>query len=122
MTIIVKDPCSGFGPNGDVYHLIKRMQFVETFNSVEMQLAKEFHRIVRRDLSDHLDSIDDANSDYGRSACATHDYCDANMLMAEAFEGVRGYEFTMSDDDAALWGKAWDVAKAVGFSKEWPTG
>lgn len=61
--------------------------------------------------------------------CASHDYCDANMPMAAAFEKVTGREpFTswetnpdgspcdpaeelQAQTDCALWNAAWDIAK-----------
>lgn len=43
--------------------------------------------------------------------CHSHDFCDANEVMAEAFESV-GVEFDLSDDaDRALWSAAWGCAK-----------
>lgn len=50
------------------------------------------------------------------NCCASHDFCDANMPMAEAFEEVLGREIDMnSNNDTAIWNKAWELAKAVQF-------
>lgn len=50
------------------------------------------------------------------NACATHDFCDANMAMAEAFEKVLGREFEFgSDEDDALFNGAWHIAKTNKF-------
>lgn len=82
-------------------------------------LASAFSVIVRRDLADNLDEITKRNwsEKYSKSgACATHDFCDANMLMAEAFESVMGRKLDgNSDDDMALWNTAWSIAKTMGF-------
>jgi hypothetical protein len=47
--------------------------------------------------------------------CASHDFCDANMVMAEAFEAVKGCpplnDEGMSAETVALWNAAWEVAK-----------
>ncbi len=52
--------------------------------------------------------------------CASHDFCDANMPMAEAFEAVMGRELRLDETkhgavaveaDCALWGTAWTFAK-----------
>lgn len=52
--------------------------------------------------------------------CHSHDYCDANMAMYQAFEEVMGRDLLpshdigtvgMSDEDAALVNAAWDYAK-----------
>lgn len=48
-------------------------------------------------------------------ACASHDFCDANMAMAEAFEKIFG-EFDFSSDiHSALFNGAWNIAKANKF-------
>jgi hypothetical protein len=70
----------------------------------------EFRRMVDMNKSSHAD----------RGICATHDFCDANMLMLEAFKKTFGREpaiLTDSDDtvDARLWGDAWAIAKAADF-------
>jgi Tfp pilus assembly protein PilV len=57
--------------------------------------------------------------------CASHDFCDANGVMAEAFaacgvktfvdcspEESEGPEYAAAVD---LWNRAWDAAKAAGF-------
>lgn len=48
--------------------------------------------------------------------CATHDYCDANMAMDEAFKASFGRPMDLGrDEDKDLWNRAWNVAKAVEF-------
>lgn len=55
-----------------------------------------------------------ASPEYGAEVCASHDFCDANMPMLAAFEDVTGRTMDAgSEEDAALWGAAWDVAKAA---------
>lgn len=45
------------------------------------------------------------------NVCHTHDFCDANEAMGRAWERVRGVPTRCdSDSDAALWGRAWDLA------------
>lgn len=54
----------------------------------------------------------------GSSVCHSHDYCDANVLMGEAWEEMFGRPFPMgevTDEDAALWNDAWAIAKAADF-------
>ncbi len=54
--------------------------------------------------------------EYGPNVCASHDFCDANMPMAEAFESLFGREPDLiSDTDFNIWAEAWDLAKAKGF-------
>ena len=51
-------------------------------------------------------------------ACATHDFCDANMAMGEALQslGVDPFEGgEIGDAVTDLWNAAWDIARARGF-------
>jgi hypothetical protein len=64
-----------------------------------------------------------------KGACATHDFCDANMAMHEAFEnlglkGISDFETDSPEQVAAmaLWNKAWDYAKANRFFVSVPVG
>lgn len=48
--------------------------------------------------------------------CASHDFCDANMPMADAFQRITGREISAeNENDCALWCRAWDIAKANNF-------
>ena len=58
-----------------------------------------------------------------KGACATRDFCDANLAMEEAFEnldlkGISDFETDSPEQVATmdLWDKAWDYAKATSFS------
>ncbi len=87
---------------------------------IHVELARRFHAIVRRDLAEHLEAIDEENRTAAESTCATHDYLDANMLMDEAFTAAFGHDMDAdNEDDAATWNAAWDLAVEHGFSKEW---
>lgn len=80
------------------------------------QLSSAFSDLVRGRLGGHLDKIVERNRTNGKDVCATHDFCDANMLMAEAFEEVQGREPDVaSEDDAAVWSAAWDISKQREF-------
>jgi hypothetical protein len=49
---------------------------------------------------------------YAGNVCASHDYCDANTVMAPAFLDVMRREIDLqSEADLALWGEAWAIAK-----------
>jgi len=51
------------------------------------------------------------------AACASQDYCDANMAMDKAFSLVMGRDAwpegqeEMADSDCALWAESWTIAK-----------
>lgn len=55
----------------------------------------------------------------GSSVCHTHDFCDANMLMAAAWQEFFGSPVPLGDDwtdeDAEVWNDAWAIAKAAKF-------
>lgn len=53
-----------------------------------------------------------ATAGYAKS-CATHDFLDANVPMAAAFESVMGRPFDADEDaDVSLWNMAWEIARA----------
>ena len=86
------------------------------------ELAKAFREIVRRDLANHIAAIDATNSERALNGdgdtCATHDYCDANMLMIQAWESVMGRPMRPHvDSDSALWNQAWQIARATPFAE-----
>lgn len=91
----------------------------------ENKLAAIFARIVREQLGDHLEEIVALNKERAFEndvACATQNYCDANMLMEQAFrEAGLPPPFDLEDGEnpheeaCALWGKAWSIAKAADF-------
>lgn len=84
-----------------------------------LKIASAFSALVRRDLGDNLPEIAARNArpDY-QGACATHDFADANMIMAEAFESAMGRAIDIaSDADCALWNRAWDIARARKFTE-----
>lgn len=93
-----------------------------TSKSIEEQVAREFHRIIRVELTPgELRLVDRLNkTPKYAGACATQDFIDANESMLQALE--YSYSCHVDVDDAevqTLWGKAWDMAREHGFSKEW---
>jgi hypothetical protein len=81
-------------------------------------IALEFAAMLRQEIGAHnfiTMRARNALPDYV-GACASHDFCDANMVMQSAWESVMGREFLPhdrppSDDDVALWGYSWGIAK-----------
>lgn len=68
-----------------------------------------------------------ATPDYA-GCCATHDFCDANVLMSSAFKSLTGTEPDetnphadglhmpgMADEVGALWDEAWTLAQTRQF-------
>ena len=86
----------------------------------EAKLAHAFTEIVRKSFSaKELAEIVKRNRAYrkeGRMCCATQEFCDANMLMEEAFTNVMGREPNVgADQDADLWNAAWSKAANADF-------
>jgi hypothetical protein len=82
------------------------------------KLSEKFNEIVNKEFSvEQLAEINAKNktAEY-ISCCATHDYCDANMLMDEAFTSVIGREIDLqNENDCQLWSNAWDLSKDNDF-------
>jgi hypothetical protein len=81
-------------------------------------LSKEFSQILKTELSaEEMTEVVRINSLPAYSdACASHDFCDANMVMNEAFEKVMQREFDFdSDCDTDLFNGAWSLAKTNNF-------
>jgi hypothetical protein len=64
-----------------------------------------------------------ATPDYA-AACASHDYCDANDYMADAFAEIIGRDILpdngegMTQADCDLWNRAWEIAKSERLTGE----
>lgn len=63
---------------------------------------EEFAEMCRRNATPEYDD-----------ACASHDFCDANMVMLSVFEKLRVPTTDLGDDNpqTRLWNLAWEVAK-----------
>ena len=85
-------------------------------------VARHFHAVIREWLPEHLHQIDAKNAANSLGICATHDLCDSNMAMAEAFErhGLDPFDVECASK-AALWAQAWNIAIHVGFAHPFPT-
>lgn len=45
--------------------------------------------------------------------CASHDFCDANMVMFDVFNTEIGWDYDLNnDEDTLVWNDAWDLARA----------
>ena len=89
---------------------------------LERRLAHAFHAVLGSWLTEEQRELVDARNAAEAEAgiCHTHDFCDANMAMFDAFEAVVGRESEAdSEDDSRLWNAAWNCALEHGFSREW---
>lgn len=90
-------------------------------------LALEFARVLREWLTRmQMTTIIRRNrtADYKGHTCASHDFCDANMAMAQAFEQLLGaasgtLDITGETPEGELqlltWNAAWNIAKNSEF-------
>lgn len=90
-------------------------------------MGEEFSKVLKKWLGkDTLLAVAAENVKRGDDTCASHDHCDANMAMDEAFTTVMGrsFEFNFEEskdkeqdnsDDTELMNMAWDYAKAMKF-------
>lgn len=93
-------------------------------------LAHEFSRILREWLTeDEIAEVIARNKADRRrrqtaqladpAVCASHDFCDANMAMYEAFQNIAGHPVDPQNTaDVSMWNKAWSMAKASGFDAD----
>ena len=85
------------------------------------ELAYRFHAEIQEWVSvDELEQIDSENRAYdavGSTSCATHNYSDPNTAMGDAFQAMTGHDVDGANEaDSRLWGDAWSLARANGFS------
>lgn len=90
-------------------------------DSTAQAIARAFADKLRAYLSpDQWQEMRRRNAlpEYGGPICASHDFCDANMPMQDAWESIMGREFLPDDEppsdaDCALWNRAWEIACAT---------
>lgn len=85
----------------------------------EVRDAINLARLFSQKLEDVVpirDVIDRNKAEDEPSVCHSHDFVDANMVMAAAFEEAFGQQPDVdSVDDANMCSAAWDIAKAADF-------
>lgn len=84
----------------------------------KIALARAFSAKLQEDLtaSQVRQMIDLNKCEASDSICHSHDFCDANMPMSDAFEAIVGRQIDMdADADLDLWNDAWAIAKAADF-------
>lgn len=89
----------------------EKIRLARAFGDKVQELSRhDFRQAVDRNKAEEWDS----------DICHSHDFCDANMLMLEAFVSVVGrnpdfLEDASKSEDIELWGDAWAIAKAADF-------
>ena len=68
-----------------------------------------------------MHEIDRRNATGPKDSCASHDFCDANMVMESAYIEIHGHSSLSDDgvnnDNTARWNAAWRYATNSGFIK-----
>lgn len=85
------------------------------------QLAEEFAKVLHEWLTPEQmqEVIRRNNTEEYKGCCATHDFCDANMAMDEAFKRVYKKEVSIqSEVHLNRMNSAWDKAKENDFKPE----
>jgi hypothetical protein len=97
------------------------------------RLAAAFSRICHANLGEEIMAriVEEKNAmNYPVDCCPTHDYCDANELMHEAFVETFGYEPTLPCDvesktdheilvdEMGHWNDAWALAMEEDYDEE----
>lgn len=78
-----------------------------------LELSNEFNNILNEWLSaEELKTINRINKTNHVNVCATHDFCDSNMAMWEAFKNLNSVDMDLqSQSDMDLINEAWDLSK-----------
>ena len=100
------------------YGVKKMIENGQWSNEMRRDLAKEFSRLLREELTrEEIVELIRRNIDYRlrgfKGICASHDFLDANMTMVEAFDNVFGFspfENGMDYETLKLWNSSWRMA------------
>lgn len=88
-------------------------------------VARDFAQRVTRYIGlASMQDVVERNRTAEEGICHSHDFCDANVFMAEAMEANGHVDPDPEHCDpgfAATWSDAWNVAKASGFWLEVPS-
>lgn len=91
----------------------------QTITTQTEQIARRFAALLRETLTTaELNAVVHRNRQPRyRGCCASHDFFDANEVMAQALADVTGREVDVQDDEQLrLWNAAWDVVRKREFS------
>lgn len=82
-------------------------------------LSAEFSKLIREEMTaDQLNEIIELNHRYQGEFCATHEFCDSNMVMLQAWKNYfekELYFYVSNQDDTDLWNAAWSLSMKSDF-------
>lgn len=98
------------------YVLTNRERNQMNNDTIIAALAESFGETLRQWLTPdefaEMKHRNESDPAYADKACASHDFCDANMAMAAAFHSCLGREPDVAGErDAGLWNAAWELAR-----------
>lgn len=78
----------------------------------KLTIARNFAAVLRRDIGTFnlLQAVNLNDKETDPNICHTHDFCDANTALEEAFS-FDGFD----TNDHELWNEVWDIAKKNDF-------
>ena len=88
-------------------------------NQINNDLGKEFCKILREWLGDQINEVNRLNKleGYSSDICHSHDFCDPNQAMIDAFKTVINREIDFnSESDIELINDTWDACKQSNFN------
>ena len=91
----------------------------------DKKIALEFIRLLIEEIGtdNFFEMLNRNRFEMDSGVCHSHDFCDANMVMDQAFTNVMGRETDVCDgindaNDTQIWNRAWDMAKYHLFYEE----
>lgn len=85
------------------------------------RIAREFSSTIREWLTpeEMSEVLRKQREEPREGVCYTHDYCDANEAMYDAFQSVMRKPIDYDDEEeVALWNEAWAHAVATNYATE----
>lgn len=83
-------------------------------NILAIEFSKILHEWLNQDTIDQINSLNEAQED--KDICHSHDFCDANMAMNEAFQKVYGRGLNLgAEEELSITSKSWKLAKENEF-------
>tara|TARA_R110002126_G_scaffold257592_1_gene400640 strand:+ start:184 stop:495 length:312 start_codon:yes stop_codon:yes gene_type:complete len=89
---------------------------MQTTKPMPILLAEKFTELLRATLtpSEFAEMADANANETNPGICHSHDYCDANQIMLDAFEATE----MVNDYSHTLWSDAWTYAREELFTPE----
>jgi len=85
---------------------------------LKITIAARFVSLLRAMLTpQQFAEMQNLNAVADAGICHSHDYCDANMVMAAAFAQIVGRESNLESDNS-LWSAAWVYAMTHGLGQD----